>query len=274
MTTKTCTNCKTEKPITEFRFRKSQNNYYAICKQCQNEYNKKYHETHKEEQKQRCKAYYEQNKEQQKQYKKEYYQLNKEYFSDLRKQDYILKKDYYIAKAKTYYNCNKDICKKRRRKYHLLNKEYMNELSKKTYYSNKGYYQKLAKKYRETHKDEIKIKKKEYLQTPTGKLNHLISCQKRRILKKNIQYDPNTNKYLEYLINKPTKICFICGKKIKKNEQYTIEHIIPISREGRHIIENVGLAHKACNSSKCNRLPNEYVDYKLTVDGFAQTKIL
>lgn len=53
-------------------------------------------------------------------------------------------------------------------------------------------------------------------------------------------------------------VCSICGEDVpKKFGNYgrapSLDHIIPISRGGLHIAENLALAHKACNSSKGNR---------------------
>jgi len=47
-------------------------------------------------------------------------------------------------------------------------------------------------------------------------------------------------------------VCGICHLPVGENE-FTIDHIHPISRGGAHILGNLQLAHFACNSSKGDR---------------------
>ena len=51
-------------------------------------------------------------------------------------------------------------------------------------------------------------------------------------------------------------VCNICGSKIDKTLKFpnkraaTLDHIIPLSRGGRHVWENVAPAHADCNEKK------------------------
>ena len=72
---------------------------------------------------------------------------------------------------------------------------------------------------------------------------------------------------LQKLFNKYDGICYLCGKecdfndKVITEEGYTIvgktypsiEHIIPISKNGLHSWDNVNLAHHYCNSIKSDK---------------------
>lgn len=53
------------------------------------------------------------------------------------------------------------------------------------------------------------------------------------------------------------KICGICGRKIKRFDEMTIDHIIPLSRGGNNKIDNCQLAHSACNAMKGNLIIKE-----------------
>jgi len=46
--------------------------------------------------------------------------------------------------------------------------------------------------------------------------------------------------------------CGICGLPVSL-EEFAIDHIMPISKGGPHLLANLQIAHKACNSSKGNR---------------------
>ena len=48
--------------------------------------------------------------------------------------------------------------------------------------------------------------------------------------------------------------CFYCGSKSK----ITLDHVIPVSRGGRHSIGNLVSACGSCNSSKGNKLIREW----------------
>lgn len=54
------------------------------------------------------------------------------------------------------------------------------------------------------------------------------------------------------------KRCAICGKKIKSFDELTVDHIVPISKGGKRVLENCQLAHKSCNSRKSDTMPDKY----------------
>jgi 5-methylcytosine-specific restriction endonuclease McrA len=63
-------------------------------------------------------------------------------------------------------------------------------------------------------------------------------------------------------------ICHLCLKKVpqepgtvKKPKGATVDHLIPLARDGLHVWSNVALAHRVCNTSRC-------------ADGTAQLKLV
>lgn len=55
-------------------------------------------------------------------------------------------------------------------------------------------------------------------------------------------------------------ICYLCHRAVMRGativrEQWSMEHVIPLSKGGRHTYDNVRLAHRGCNSSKNNKMP-------------------
>ena len=79
---------------------------------------------------------------------------------------------------------------------------------------------------------------------------------KRRILKKRVTYqtiDP------QVVFERDKWICQICYEKVSKKtivpgDKATLDHIIPLTKNGSHVYSNVVLAHHRCNSSKGNRI--------------------
>ena len=66
---------------------------------------------------------------------------------------------------------------------------------------------------------------------------------------------PHSAELAELMAQLVTQPCAYCGA----TENITIDHIIPLSRGGKHEAKNLAPACYSCNSSKCNRLLSEWV---------------
>lgn len=58
---------------------------------------------------------------------------------------------------------------------------------------------------------------------------------------------------ISYLLERDKWTCGICHRKIRRREDASPDHIVPLSRGGEHVLENLQAAHKKCNYSKGNR---------------------
>ncbi len=74
-----------------------------------------------------------------------------------------------------------------------------------------------------------------------------------------MQYEANRK-----IILATQSVCAICGKPVDMSLKYpdpmspTVDHIIPVSKHGHpSALENLQLAHRACNRAKSDRLPSE-----------------
>ncbi len=56
------------------------------------------------------------------------------------------------------------------------------------------------------------------------------------------------------VIHRDKRICAICGKRIYKPERVSLDHIIPVSRGGKHGPKNLQSSHAACNSAKSSHI--------------------
>lgn len=52
-------------------------------------------------------------------------------------------------------------------------------------------------------------------------------------------------------------VCHICGGDIATRRELNFDHVIPLTRGGPHVQENIKPSHKRCNQQKCNKLPSE-----------------
>lgn len=58
------------------------------------------------------------------------------------------------------------------------------------------------------------------------------------------------------LIVEKGRICALCGKPIQRDDEVSIDHIIPVSKGGATVESNLQLAHKSCNLEKGNKYDN------------------
>ena len=65
------------------------------------------------------------------------------------------------------------------------------------------------------------------------------------------------------LLGKQQGMCYWCSKPIDLNA--TIDHLIPRSRGGTDVNENLALCCRSCNAAKSNMTPEEFVRHVLKV---------
>jgi hypothetical protein len=137
-----CKRCKLEKDTTEFYFRKDQNKYRTICKECHDKNNKPnieaYRLKHEERLKIKNQKYYQDNNEHMDINRKKYYTEHSEYYEKYRDEWYQQNKAHHSKLTKKYYENHKSeiylkqkqrrvndinfklICNLRRRLHHVL----------------------------------------------------------------------------------------------------------------------------------------------------------
>ncbi len=174
---------------------------------------------------------------------------------------YRLNRDMLRQKRREYYQVYKvEECEKRR-KYHILNREKELEYNKRYNKINKAERNEYSRKYHQEHKNEISERKKKYIKTERGRYCVKVKRNNRRALLKGLTvlsvdmiqqvYERNIRKY-------GTLTCDLCFKPVEFGKD-TLEHFIPLSRGGTNEIENLGVAHKVCNSSKATKTLDEYL---------------
>lgn len=61
------------------------------------------------------------------------------------------------------------------------------------------------------------------------------------------------------IYNKSGGFCQLCGRKINYND-FTVDHITPISKGGSNDMDNVEAVCRVCNQFKANIYPEQFVD--------------
>ena len=147
---------------------------------------------------------------------------------------------------KNYYQNNRKKVLKRVKKYYEDNKK-----KKQEYYErNKVRILEVAKQYRITDAYRETIKK--YKHSPKGMFADRDVHNRRRIQKNKGKL---TNQEWDEILRKHNFRCAYCGLK----GNMTIDHVIPISKGGQHLVNNIVPACVECNSRKGARsgwIPN------------------
>lgn len=71
--------------------------------------------------------------------------------------------------------------------------------------------------------------------------------------------------------NKACGCCTICGEFVPIDD-FTIDHIMPISKGGSYDLDNLQLAHPSCNRMKDDALPDDFFDKMIKILEYQQKK--
>ena len=115
----------------------------------------------------------------------------------------------------------------------------------------------IRKRYYQKNKETIAEKFKEYSQTEAGREVKKRSSAKRRALKINSEDGTITKQSLSELRELQNNKCYYCEEKldfISENSVH-LDHHIPLSKGGRHSIDNVKYTCKSCNLQKYSKMP-------------------
>jgi len=107
----------------------------------------------------------------------------------------------------------------------------------------------IKKKYADKNKEKIAKRKSEYYKNNPDKWR--IYTAKRRAVVKEAETNYISDEEISTLYASP---CFYCGE----TENITMEHLIPLSRGGRHSIGNLAPMCESCNKSKNDKLLVEW----------------
>lgn len=65
-------------------------------------------------------------------------------------------------------------------------------------------------------------------------------------------------KLCEYAIHYEFCYCYLCGQPITKDQKWNLDHVVPRSKKGQTVPENLRPTHYLCNTSKKDLYIGEY----------------
>jgi len=226
---KTCSKCDTEKPLEDFTKNKRRPDGRATwCKPCTNAYARRYYERDIERSRTRKRAYVDANRE----------ALNVKS----------------AERSRQWRHDNPERARQRAA-----------EKSQKFREANPGYHREWYQANAETERARVRVSMQQWRQANPDKERE----RKRRYRIKNAEavnkrerektyarraqqpYSPELAQLMAQLVQQP---CAYCGA----TESITIDHVVPLSKGGKHEASNLAPACFPCNSSKCDRLLSEW----------------
>ena len=154
------------------------------------------------------------------------------------------RKQYMKAYCKKYYAnpANREKIKERRKTWYRDNREYALQRERRRYQGNKERHLARCRRWAEQNAERV------------AEYQRIYQCGRRATLRQNSGGSIRKIKLADILAKTNGK-CGICREPITSD--YEIDHIIPVSKGGRHELSNLQAAHRPCNRRKHNSLPDK-----------------
>ena len=230
---KTCTNCKKEKPLTQFNKKKqNRDGFDRNCRECRNMKRRAYNAKPEVADNRR--------KTQNEWYNNLPPDKKAKMQADMR--DYGQKnKEQISAWSKQHYLDNKETYNQRSREYYLANREKCNEYGRQYYAENRDAMRAAMKLYRENNPDKV------------GAM-HAVKKARRKAAFTDNHTTKELHAYWQSIGLDPA-ICVYCDGEVGDHWKRSAgDHIVPLARGGEDVLENLNPCCKPCNSSKRHSL--------------------
>lgn len=168
----------------------------------------------------------------------------------------ITSKAYYEKNKKEIIKRTSETQRKNREKYNEYSKKWRSRNIKKSLENCRKWREKnkdYATKHRENNIEKYKEYERRYNSTEKGKINAKNKNSKRREFVKNGSL--SNSEIIK--LRKKTNKCYWCNSIIVENN-FHIDHYTPLSKGGKHDINNIVIACPTCNLKKCSKDPFTY----------------
>mgnify|MGYP000939281706 FL=1 len=135
------------------------------------------------------------------------------------------------------------------------NREYMREYSKRPDVVEKRQQNHKIRYAKSEYRERQKELRDAYRKTEDGKAARRAEHMKREALKKSSGDGVSAADILSQYKSQKGR-CWWCGKSVGDN--YHVDHLIPLTRGGKHSARNIVISCPSCNLSKNNKLPHEW----------------
>ena len=176
-----------------------------------------------------------------------------------RKKRYQKHREKEIALKKIYYQKHRERILARSKAYYLKHCEKIKEKRKTYYVEHKMERIAYTVKWQRNNPQKVRERTKRFYSSDKGRISDRNEKHKRRIRKG--KGSGITNQQWNELLRKHNFRCAYCGIK----DNMTIDHVVPLSKGGKHSIENIVPACAKCNSRKHTSLDWKPQIYKKVI---------
>src|SRR5690606_4367066 len=217
----------------------------ASCKECLNEYMRKYREENPEY----MRKYYEENREAIRERMRKHYEENREAKREDKRKQRAENREARLEYSRKWREENREAKLEYSRKWREENREAKLEYDRKYYEENREARLEYSRKYYEENPDVYREAKRR---------------RRARKRENGVEFYRDADIY-----DRDNWICQLCGKPIDPNAEHrnedgslnlwykNIDHIIPLSKGGSDAPHNVQASHFRCNVSKGDRIDND-----------------
>lgn len=264
-----CTRCQQEKPVSEFH--KARNNargYDYWCRSCKSEYRRQYYQRNKDRESAWFREYYWQRREYHRERYRQWYERK---HSEKCGPDCKCRKAVQARVEATEKRCSK--CEKVKPKTEFYAddrrpdglqvwcKDCFNAHVRQMYWANHEKELARGRAYRARPEAKAKALERQRRWRAENPEKAKEKVRRYQARKRGATVEPVD---YEAIIKRDGLRCHICGKKIRSRKDLHFDHIIPLSKGGKHSMDNIACAHAACNLRKNDKvLP---MQLKLAVD--------
>lgn len=251
MATKICRKCGQEKSTDCFsRNKSSKDGLKPYCKQCVSEDSKKYREKNREDINKRKRISYHKSKEHADERTKQQLLEGTRVCTECGKEKPII--DFYKRGNGGFYSQCKICSNKLMSEYFAKNHAQVIKRKRRYHKEHKVEIDTYNKQYYKDHKDEIKIRVREWEEANPEQTRDktVISMHKKRFADSGLESNftrADWNRCKEYFTVDGVPRCAYCGKPTKRP---TIDHVIPIGKNGKNVSSNIVPSCGWCNISK------------------------
>lgn len=187
-------------------------------------------------------------------YDKVYRAENKAKVAAAKKKAYEAKSDYYIQKSKSTYETNKPSILSKMKEYRGKNRVEVLQVKKAYRETNKEKIAKFEKEYYEKNKEKVNLRSKNYRAE-----NPHVSVNAKAKRRSRIGDDKLSRGIFTKLLLEQRCLCNGCGKELGTERKFVhVDHILPLSKGGRNIDDNVQLLCARCNQTKSAKHPEAW----------------
>ena len=250
---KVCARCKEEKPRDDFHKNKRfRDGLRTWCKDCERTYQRAYVKENKESVNKNRLRYYAvpENRQRRRELdNKQYYDRHAEIRSR-RNAAYQLNPDHVKDQVRAYRKQNPDKVKEAFKKYWEKNRDKLRAKLRERYRSNHAFWRAKAREEYAKNPDKTKEQSRQWRRSNPEKRK--VQTHRRRALR--LAGGSYTADQWTALCNWFGDICLACGS----SDSLTVDHVIPLVKNGRNTIDNLQPLCFSCNSSKHTKT----IDYR------------